>query len=53
MKEQFYGIGEDAASHMNNFVEFCDMQKYKEVDGAQAFSFLLKRKSQRVASVLA
>ena len=33
MKEQFSGIGEDAASHLNNFVELCDMQKYKEVDG--------------------
>ena len=33
MKEQFSGIGEDAASHLNNFVELCDMQKYIEVDG--------------------
>ena len=33
MKEQFSGVGEDAASHLNNFVELCDMQKYKEVDG--------------------
>ena len=33
MKDQFSGIGEDAASHLNNFVELCDMQKYKEVDG--------------------
>ena len=33
MKEQFSGVGEDAALHLNNFVELCDMQKYKEVDG--------------------
>ena len=32
MKEQFCGAGEDAALHLNNFVELCDMQKYKEVD---------------------
>src|SRR3954471_24764699 len=33
MKEQFFGAGEDAAFHLNNFAELCDMQKYKEVDG--------------------
>ena len=33
MKEQFYGIGEDGASHLNNFVKLCDMQKYKKVEG--------------------
>ena len=27
------GAGEDAALHLNNFVEICDMQKCKEVDG--------------------
>ena len=32
MNDQFSGIGEDDASHLNNFVEICDMQKYKEVD---------------------
>ena len=32
MKEQFSGAStDDAASHLNNFVELCDMQKYKEV----------------------
>ena len=31
MKKQFSGVGEDAALHLNNFVELCDMQKYKEV----------------------
>src|SRR3954463_431894 len=33
-KEQFYGIStEDAASHLNNFVELCEMQKYRDIDG--------------------
>ena len=33
MKEQFSGAStEDAASHLNNFVELFDMQKYKEVE---------------------
>ena len=27
MKEQFSGIGEDVASHLNNFVELSDMKK--------------------------
>src|SRR4051812_41591291 len=33
MKDQFSGAGEDAALHLNNFIELCDMQNYKEVDG--------------------
>ena len=57
MKEKFSGVEEDVASHLNNFVELCDMQKYKEVDGdifkLKLFSFLLERKIQRVASILA
>ena len=33
MKEQFSGSpNEDAASHLNTFVELCDMQKKKDVD---------------------
>jgi hypothetical protein len=32
MKEQFSGAStEDAAAHLNNFVELCEMQKYKDV----------------------
>ena len=33
MKEQFSGAGEEVSLHLNNFVELCDMQKYKELDG--------------------
>src|SRR3954471_12136560 len=33
MRDQFYGAGDDAALRLNNFVELCDMQKYKEVEG--------------------
>jgi hypothetical protein len=34
MKEQFFGVStDDAAAHLNNFVELCEMQKYKNVDG--------------------
>lgn len=33
MKDQFSGAGDDAALHLNNFVELCDMQKYQEIDG--------------------
>jgi hypothetical protein len=33
IKEQFSGTpNEDAASHLNTFVELCDMQKKKDVD---------------------
>ena len=29
MKDQFSSAGDDAALHLNNFVELCDMQNYK------------------------
>jgi hypothetical protein len=33
MKEQFFGVStDDAVAHLNNFVELCVMQKYKDVD---------------------
>ena len=33
MKDQISGLPtEDAASHLNNFVDLCDMQKKKDVD---------------------
>jgi hypothetical protein len=34
MKEQFSGVStDDAVAHLNNFIELCEMQKYKDVDG--------------------
>jgi hypothetical protein len=34
MKKQFSGAStDDVAAHLNNFVELCEMQKYKDVDG--------------------
>jgi hypothetical protein len=33
-KEQFSGASfDDVAAHLNNFVELCEMQQYKDVDG--------------------
>ena len=32
MKEQFFGVStDDAAVHLNNLVELCEMQKYKDM----------------------
>src|SRR3954463_8075452 len=33
MKDQFSDARDEAALHINNFIELCHMQKYKEVDG--------------------
>src|SRR4051812_16146722 len=50
MKEQFSGVGEDATLHLNNFVDLCDMQKYKEVDGdivkLKLFPFSLRERAK-------
>jgi hypothetical protein len=33
MKEQFFGSStKDAAAHLNNFVELCEMHKYENVE---------------------
>jgi hypothetical protein len=50
MKEQFFGASNnDAAAHLNNFVELCEMQKYENVDGdiikLKLFPFFFERKS--------
>ena len=49
MRDQFSGAGDDAALHLNNFVELCDMQKCKEVEGyvvkLKLFSFLFEGQS--------
>src|SRR3954470_12901949 len=51
MKDQFSGAGEDAALHLNNFIELCDMQKYKEVDGdivkLKLFPFSLRGRAKK------
>jgi hypothetical protein len=51
MKEQFSGVStDDAAAHLNNFVELCEMQKYKDVDGdiikLKLFSFSIRGRTK-------
>jgi hypothetical protein len=51
MKEQFYGAStDDAAPHLNSFVELCEMQKYENVDGdiikLKLFPFSLRGKAK-------
>jgi hypothetical protein len=51
MKEQFSGASsDDAAAHLNNFVELCEMQKYKDVDGniikLKLFPFCLRGRAK-------
>src|SRR3954462_9966357 len=51
MREQFSGASsDDATAHLNNFVELCEMQKYKDVDGdiikLKLFTFSLRGKAK-------
>ena len=51
MKEQFSGVSiDDAAVHLNNFVELCELQKYKDIDEdlikLKWFPFSLRERAQ-------
>jgi hypothetical protein len=51
MKEQFSGVStNDVAAHLNNFVELCEMPKYKDLDGdiikLKLFPFSLRGRAE-------
>ena len=51
MKEQFSGVStDDATAHLNNFVELCEMQKYKDISGdivkLELFPFSLRGRAK-------
>ena len=57
LKDQFAGTpNEDVASHLNTFVELCDMQKKKDVDNdvvkTKLFPFSLRDSAKKMFSSL-
>jgi hypothetical protein len=50
IKHQFSGASTDVAAHLNNFVELCEMQKYKAVETdiikLKLFPFYLRGKAK-------
>ena len=51
MKDQFAGFpSEDAATHLNSFIDLCDMQKKKDVNNdvvkLKLFPFLLRDRAK-------
>ena len=57
MKDQFFGTpSEDVTSHLNTFVELCDMQKKKDVDDdivkLKLFPFSLRDRAKKIGFLL-
>ena len=58
MKEQFSGVRtDDVVAHLNNLVELCEMQKYKDVDGdiikLKLFPFSLRGRAKKMVAIFA
>ena len=52
MKKQFSGIStDDAAAHLNNFVELCEMQKYKSMPRDPRYTTLAASSKYTISSI--